>query len=52
MQGEQIELHVHHVALVNVLTATPTEQTQTDKCTICGYILPHTFLLGTHTFSL
>lgn len=52
MYGEQIELHVHHVVLVNVLRATPTEQTQTDECTICGYILPRTFLLRTHTYSL
>lgn len=52
MYGEQIEPHVYHVVLVNVLTATPTEQTHADECTICGYMLPRTFLFGTHTFSL
>lgn len=52
MYGEQIELHVYHVVLVDVLRATPTEQAQTDECTICGYIPPHTFLLGACAFSL
>lgn len=50
MYGKQIELHVCHVVSVDVLRATPTEQRQTDECTICGHILPRTFLLGTHMF--
>lgn len=50
MYGERMELRARRVVLVNTLRATPTEQTQADECTICGYILPRTFLLGTNVF--
>lgn len=36
--------HAGHVVLVDVLRATPTAKT------ICGYVLPRTFLLRTHTY--